>query len=87
MYYVYVLKSLKDGQCYIGLTNDLKRRFDAHKTGKVISTKSRRPLCLMYYEAYYAKQDAVKRESMLKLKSRAYAQLRRRIGNSIAGVA
>lgn len=82
MFYVYVLKSLKDKQCYIGSTNDLRKRFKEHNNGLAKSTKPRRPLELIYYEAYKSEKDARKRESNLKLKSRAYAQLRKRIEDS-----
>jgi predicted GIY-YIG superfamily endonuclease len=47
------------------------------------STKARKPLKLVYYEAYKSEADARKREQNLKLKSRAYAQLRKRIIESI----
>jgi putative endonuclease len=66
MYYVYVLKSLKDGELYKGSTSDLRKRFDRHNTGQVQSTKSRLPLKLVYYEAYSSKSDALKREKFLK---------------------
>ena len=56
MYYVYVLLSQKDGKLYTGLTNDRERRLKEHRLGKVISTKSRRPLRLIYYEAYIDKR-------------------------------
>ena len=52
MFYVYILKSKKDKKCYIGSTNDLKRRFEEHNKGKIFSTKYRRPLILIYYEAF-----------------------------------
>ena len=84
MYYVYVLKSKKDYNTYIGSTNDLRRRFHEHQEGKVQSTKARRPFELVYYEAYKSEQDARHREFALKLKSRAYAQLRKRIHHSIS---
>jgi putative endonuclease len=86
MYYLYVLKSNKDGNAYIGSTNDLERRMQEHNNGEVQSTKPRRPLELVYYEAYKAQKDARLRESKLKLKSRAYAQLRKRIEQSLTGV-
>ncbi|MFZ1291348.1 MAG: GIY-YIG nuclease family protein [Melioribacteraceae bacterium] len=38
-YYVYILLSLKDEKHYTGFTNNLKRRFEEHNTGKVQSTK------------------------------------------------
>lgn len=83
MHYVYVLKSLKDQMSYIGSTNDLKERFALHNKGEVPSTKPRRPLKLVYYEAYADETDARLREKSLKLKSRAYAQLRKRIIRSL----
>ena len=53
MYYVvYVLRSLKDGNLYIGCTKDLKERMNLHNTGKVSSTKLRKPLELIYAEVY-----------------------------------
>lgn len=83
MVYVYVLISEKDGKGYIGSTTDLKRRFVEHNEGKVASTKPRRPFNLVYYEAYVAEKDARQRESNLKLKSRAYQQLRKRLKYSL----
>ncbi len=82
MFYVYVLKSQKDGNCYIGSTPDLKRRLKEHNDGLVISTKPRRPFELIYYEAFKSEKDARKREHSLKLKSRSYTQLYKRIENS-----
>ncbi len=52
MYYVYVLKSIKDGKRYIGFTDNLERRISEHNYGKVKSTKNRRPLELIYFEEY-----------------------------------
>ena len=66
MYYVYVLKSLKDGNLYKGSTRDLKARVERHNNGQVTATKNRRPLKLIYYEAYTAKLDAVRRERLIK---------------------
>ena len=66
MYYVYVLKSLKDGNLYVGHTNDLTKRFKEHNTGKVDCTKPRMPFSLLYYEACNVLEDAVKREKSLK---------------------
>jgi putative endonuclease len=74
--YVYALKSKKDHNFYIGSTNNLKRRLGEHYSGLVFSTKSRKPLELIYYEAYNAEKDARKREHNLKLRSRAFALLK-----------
>lgn len=83
MFYLYVLKSLKDQQLYIGSTNDLGKRFAEHNSGRVWSTKLRKPFKLIYYEAYGAEKDARLRESRLKLRSRAFAQLKGRIMYSL----
>jgi predicted GIY-YIG superfamily endonuclease len=40
MFYVYVLKSDKDGSLYIGYTDDLKRRLVEHNDVKNVSTKN-----------------------------------------------
>ena len=66
MYYTYVLHSEKDNQLYVGFTKDLKQRFDLHNKGKIESTKERRPLKLIYYEACTNREDATKREKYLK---------------------
>ena len=83
MFYVYILKSLKDDNLYIGYTNDLKRRFLEHNNGLSSSTKSRVPFVLIYYESYLSKEDAMKRECGLKLRRNALGQLKRRINRSI----
>lgn len=66
MHYVYVLKSLKDGELYVGRTGDLENRFLVHSKGQVPSTKDRRPLKLVYYEASGDIKDADHREKYLK---------------------
>lgn len=66
MYYTYVLESLKDGRWYTRQSNDLRTRFEAHDKGCVESTRSRRPLKLIYYEACLAEDDAKRRELYLK---------------------
>lgn len=66
LYYTYVLRSGKDGNLYIGYTNNLKLRFEQHKKGLVDSTKNRRPLKLIYCEICTERNDATKREKHLK---------------------
>ena len=65
MYYTYVLQSETDGNFYSGYTKDLKLRFDQHCKGIVESTKDRRPLKLIYYEACLKQEDALKRGTLL----------------------
>lgn len=63
---VYVLRSLKDEQLYIGFTTDLPERLKRHEDGLVLSTASRRPLRLIYCEYHGSKADALRRESYFK---------------------
>ena len=65
-YYIYILLSLRDKKFYTGYTKNLKLRFEQHCKGLVKSTKDRRPLELMYYEACLNQQDATHREKYLK---------------------
>lgn len=83
MYYVYVLKSVKDKNIYTGYTNDLRKRLAEHKSGKVKSTASRIPLKLIYYEAYSNKKDAQAREKYLKGGGKAKLALKGQIRNSL----
>lgn len=83
MFYMYIIKSKKDNNLYIGHTKDLKKRLLEHNSNKVFSTKLRSPFELVYYEAYKNLKDAQKREKNLKLRSRAFAQLKKRIQNSL----
>lgn len=66
MFYTYVLKSEKDNKLYIGHSDDLKKRIVKHNKGLVLSTKHRRPLKLVYYEACLVEGKAVKREKYFK---------------------
>ena len=66
MYYTYILRSLIDKKHYSGYTDNLKRRFQDHNSGKVESTKHRKPFILIYYEAYLHQQDATSREKFFK---------------------
>jgi putative endonuclease len=50
---------------YTGSTGDLKRRVEEHHKGYVRSTKHRRPLGLVYYEACLNETDALAREKYL----------------------
>jgi len=65
-YFVYILWSKKDKMFYVGYTEDLTNRLDEHNSGKVKSTKNRRPLELVYYEVSFNKADALHREKYLK---------------------
>lgn len=78
MFYIYILKSLKDSKLYTGFSSNLRKRIKEHDSGNVISTKNRRPLELVYYEAYQNKVSALKREKFLKT-TKGKMQLRKQI--------
>ena len=83
MYYVYLLKSKKSGETYIGFTDNLRRRFNEHNNGRSESTKYKIPWELIYYEAYKSKNDALRRERMLKYDGRASVWLKKRTEQSL----
>ncbi len=83
MFYVYILYSNSHEEIYIGYSNNLKRRFKEHNTGKVFSTTLKKPWKLIYYESYFSITDAKNRESALKLRGQARVHLLNRIDESL----
>jgi putative endonuclease len=76
MYFVYILRSLKDNKKYIGLTNDLQKRLAEHNNGKCSATKNRRPFELLHYETFSVREEAAKREKFFKTgKGREFIKL------------
>ncbi len=71
-YFVYILECADD-TFYIGWTNDLKRRVQAHNSLKSGAkyTRTRRPVILKYIEIYRTKHKAMSREYALKKLTRA----------------
>ena len=70
MDYTYILECA-DGTLYTGWTTDLAARVNAHNAGTGAKyTKSRRPVRLVYYEAFDSKQEAMRREYAIKRLSR-----------------
>lgn len=57
---------MKDDKNYTGYTENLRSRFEQHNSGKVESTKYRRPFKLIYFEACLNQKDAIRREKYLK---------------------
>ena len=71
MNYTYILKC-KDGSLYTGWTNNLEKRVRDHNEGKGAKyTKARRPVELVYYEAFSTKEEAMSREYAIKRMSRS----------------
>jgi len=83
MYYLYILKSLKDKGYYIGITDNTIDRLKKHNQGKVRSTKSRTPFTLKYTEKYNTKTEARKREIQLKRNCQIRKKLLLKLGFSV----
>ena len=66
MYYIYILRSVKDRRHYIGCTGDINKRLKHHNNGEVKSTVYRRPLKLIYKETAKSFIEAHKRELEIK---------------------
>ena len=66
-YWVYIMSNKTRSVLYIGVTNDLYRRFLEHKNGTIPGfTKKYRCHHLLYYEEYKSIEDAIVREKELK---------------------
>ena len=71
MWCLYILECA-DGAYYIGITDDLRRRFSEHKSGKGgCYTKRNRPRAIIYSEKFETRAVAEKRERQIKGWSRA----------------
>jgi len=66
MYYVYLLKSLKNGDLYIGSTRNIDNRIKLHNSGKIKSTKAYRPWILLETKKFNIRSEAVNIERFLK---------------------
>jgi len=64
-YYFYIL-ARNDNTKYYGHTNNLKRRVKDHSSGKVASTKNKRPIQLVYFEELSTRSEAFRREQQFK---------------------
>jgi putative endonuclease len=71
MYYVYILKCV-DGSLYTGVTNDVEKRMQVHRSGKGSKyVRSRMPFQLIHQEVHTDKSSALKREILIKSWPRA----------------
>jgi putative endonuclease len=66
MWFVYIIKCI-DGSLYTGSTNDLKSRFEKHKSGKGAKyTRSHKPERIVFFKKYAKKIVAFKKEREIK---------------------
>ena len=66
VFFTYILFSDSLSQYYIGYTSDLKSRVARHNAGGSRFTKRGIPWCLVYFEAFNTKSEAISRERFLK---------------------
>ena len=70
MNYTYIVRC-KDDTLYCGWTNNLEKRVASHNAGTGAKyTKNRRPVELVYYEAFDTKEEAMSREYAIKQMTR-----------------
>lgn len=78
-HFVYLLRCV-DGSLYTGYTTDVKKRVQEHngeastKAGARY-TRSRRPVRLVYTEAFASRSEALKREAAIKTFTRDQKEL------------
>lgn len=84
--YVYLLQN-KAEEFYVGWTTDIKRRVKEHNAGKSRYTKSRVPWELVGYEVFSNKDEAKKRERVLKRNPRMLSYFKKRALSSREGFA
>jgi len=74
-YFVYILKSLKNGSYYTGSTQDLSSRLERHNQGRSKHTKKGMLWEVIYHEKFPDRSSALKREMEIKRrKSRKYIE-------------
>lgn len=83
MYYVYLIKSLRNGRYYVGFTSDLRRRIKEHNSKQSKATSRYVPYEIVYYEDYKDVKDAKDRESKLKYHGQGIRILKERLRYSV----
>ena len=69
-WYLYIMRC-GDGSLYTGITTDVEKRLEVHRSGKGAKyTRGRGPLALIYRERCGSHSDALKRERQIKAMSR-----------------
>ena len=73
-WFLYILRC-GDGSLYTGITTDVEKRLEAHRSGKGAKyTRGRSPLELVYRESCGSHSDALKREHQVKMLTREEKQ-------------
>ena len=66
-YYVYIMSNQNDTTLYVGMTNNIERRLEEHKSG-LIKGFTQRYNCnkLVYFECYSDVNQTIEREKQIK---------------------
>ena len=83
MFYIYIIKSIKTKELYIGFTNNLDKRLLSHNSSHNIATKHGIPWEFVYTEGYKSERDARSRELKLKHHGNSKRFVKNRIHNSL----
>ena len=65
-WFVYALRSVKDGELYIGISQDPDKRLKSHNRGVTESTRSRRPFVMVFQEECNSRREAREKEKYYK---------------------
>jgi len=75
IWYLYMLRC-RDGSLYTGITTDVERRLEAHRSGRGAKyTRGRGPLELVYQQVCGSHSQALKRELEIKAMPRARKEM------------
>lgn len=66
LYYIYAIRSLKDGRIYVGMTRDVEKRLRGHNYGQTRSTKSYVPWELIFLKEVIGRSEARQLEKYYK---------------------
>jgi len=66
LYYVYILESLKDGDYYKGVTEDVPKRLSEHNQGLSKFTSTKTPSKLLCSYSFETKREALIEEKRIK---------------------
>ena len=66
MWFVYILRSERNGRYYVGSTNDMTRRLGEHNCGHTPSTRGKGPWVLAYSEPAKNEAEARQRDREIK---------------------
>ena len=83
MFYIYIIKSIKTKELYIGFTSDLDERLLAHNSPRNIATKHTTPWEFIYVEGYKSERGTRLREKKLKHHGNSKRFVKERVKNSL----